>query len=56
MGWKRLVGIALIAFAIYFVVRSPVESATAIKDVSSGVQTAARSLATSLTTFLQTLF
>lgn len=56
MSTKKLLVVALVAFAIYFLVRSPVESATAVNSVSDWVGKTASAIASSLTTFLQTLF
>ena len=56
MSTKKILLVALVAFAIYFLVRSPVESATAVNSVSDWVGQTASDLAASLTTFLQTLF
>ena len=56
MDWKRLGGLVLVAFLVYFVVRSPVESANAVKGVATQVGHFANALAVSLTTFLRTLF
>lgn len=44
------------AFMIYFVVRSPVESANAVKGVAQQIGDFANALVVSITTFLRTLF
>lgn len=56
MNWKRLGILALVAFVVYFLVRSPVESATAVRNVASEIGDLANLIAVSLTTFLRTLF
>jgi len=56
MNWKKI-GLALfVAFLIYFVVRSPVESADVVRDVFTAIGRFLSTLASSLTTFLQALF
>ena len=56
MNWKKIAMIAIAAFLVYFLVRSPVESATTVKSIAVSVGGFANRLATALTTFLQTLF
>jgi len=56
MNWKRIGGIALVAFLLYFLVKSPVESAVTVKNLAAQIADIAEALATSLTTFLRTLF
>jgi hypothetical protein len=56
MPWRRLLAITLVIFALYFLVRSPVESATFVRNLADTIGNIANALATSLTTFLRTLF
>jgi hypothetical protein len=56
VNWKKLISIALVIFALYFMVRSPVESATFVRHVAYTVGDVANAAATSLSTFLGTLF
>jgi hypothetical protein len=56
MHWRRLISIALTLFALYFLIRSPVESATFVRQVATTIGDVANAAATSLTTFLRTLF
>lgn len=56
MNWKKIGTVALVAFLIYFVVRSPVESATTVRGIVTSLGQFANSIAVALTTFLQTLF
>ena len=56
MNWKKLGIGLLIAFLVYFVVRSPVESATVTKNIFTAIGHFFSTLAVALTTFLQTLF
>jgi hypothetical protein len=56
MKWKKIGLIVLALFLIYFVVIAPVESAEALKTVGGWISRSARDAATSLATFLRTLF
>lgn len=56
MNWKKIGLVALGAFLIYFLVVSPVESANAVKAVANIIADFAHDAATSMTTFLRTLF
>lgn len=56
MNWKKLGIIALVSFLVYFLVRSPVESANAVKTLGIQIGRFANTLASSVTTFLTTLF
>lgn len=56
MNWKKLGIVAGVAFLIYFVVRSPVESANAVKNAAVQMGELANLIAVSLTTFLRALF
>jgi hypothetical protein len=56
MNWKKIGLVALVAFIVYFLVRSPVESAMAVKNVGLVVGRFANTLATSIATFFTTLF
>lgn len=56
MNWKRVGGILLGAFVVYFVVRAPVESANVVRGMFSASGRFLNSVAVALTTFLQTLF
>lgn len=56
MNWKKIGTIALVAFLIYFVVKSPVESASAIRNVAGEIADFANAAAASLTTFVSALF
>jgi hypothetical protein len=55
VNWKKLISISLVIFALYFLVRSPVESATFVRSVAYTVGDIANAAATSLTTFIRTL-
>ena len=56
MNWKRAGLIVLAAFLVYFIVRSPVESANVVRNIASSIGQMANAIAVSLTTFLQNLF
>lgn len=56
MNWKKLGTIALVVFLVYFVVKSPVESANAIRNVAGQIADFANAAASSLTTFIGALF
>jgi hypothetical protein len=56
VNWRKIGAIALVAFIIFFVVRSPVESADVVKTVASAIASFANDAAVSMTTFLRTLF
>jgi hypothetical protein len=55
VNWKKLISISLVVFALYFLVRSPVESATFVRSVANTIGDVANAAATSLTTFIRTL-
>lgn len=54
--WKKAGGIVLLLFLAYFVVRSPVESANAVRNIASQIASLANTIAVSLTTFIRQLF
>jgi len=56
MNWKKVGTGLLVAFLAYFVIKSPVESATAVRNVFVSAGRFANTAAVALTTFLQTLF
>ena len=56
MNWKRIGSILLVAFLAYFLIKSPVESANAVRNVFISAGRLANTTAVALTTFLQTLF
>ncbi len=53
---RRLFGFAIVAFLLYFLVRSPIESAHAIRNVTTAIAHFANALVVSLTTFFRALF
>lgn len=53
---KRLLFFSIIAFILYFLVVSPIESANVIKNVWNAIGTFFEALAVGLTTFFRALF
>lgn len=56
MNGRRLLTIALLAFAVFFVVTQPVEAATILREGAQGVARIAQAAFESFSTFLSTLF
>lgn len=53
---KRLLTVAVVLFALFFVVTKPVEAATIIRETASTTARLAGNVAEAFSTFLSTLF
>ena len=56
MDRKRLLLLALLAFAVFFIVTQPVEAAVILREGAQGTARVASGAAESFATFLSTLF
>ncbi|MDP9407861.1 MAG: hypothetical protein M3P95_08345 [Actinomycetota bacterium] len=56
MNGKRLLTLALLAFALFFIVTQPVEAATILREGAQGTARVATGVAQAFSTFLSTLF
>ena len=56
MNGKRLLTIALLAFALFFIVTQPVEAATILREGAEGAARIAETTFDAFSTFLSTLF
>jgi hypothetical protein len=56
MNRKRLLTLAVIGFAVFFIITRPVEAATVLRETAQGTAEVATTAAEAFSTFLTTLF